>query len=298
MITALHQPVMLESAITALHVQPGKWYLDGTFGRGGHTREILKLGGNVIAFDWDIEAIQYGQATFAEEVANNKLVLIHSSFEYLKQELAQTPFKDQKFAGILFDFGTSTDQLKSSERGFSFEGAGELDMRMDTRLGVKAKDLLAVLSEKQLTQLFQEFGGEQKSHAIARAIVQFREKQGRGPATTSELVDLILRFYPKRTSHLHPATKVFQALRIAVNSELDAITLALPQAYDLLESQGVVTTIAFHEGEDRVAKHVFRTWAEEGKGEILTKKPTTATEEEIEKNPNSRSAKLRIFIKK
>ena len=295
MITAQHQPVLLDTAVAALQVNSGEWYLDATFGRGGHTREIVARGGKVVAFDWDAEAIQYGQATFSEAISAGQLTLVHASFEYLQTQLDQLHI--QKFVGILFDFGTSTDQLKSTERGFSFEGEGELDMRMDTRLGVKAKDLLAVLTEKQLTNLFREYGGEQKAHAIARAISQFRERQGRGPVTTAELVGLITRFYPRRTTHLHPATKVFQALRIAVNSELDAISAALPQAFQVLQPGGVMVTIAFHEGEDRIVKQVFKKWAEQELGTLGSKKPITASEAELLANPNARSAKLRIFKK-
>lgn len=297
MITALHQPVLLNSAVDALQVEPQHWYLDATFGRGGHTREILNRGGQVVAFDWDIEAIQYGTAVFAEAIAAGQLILIHSSFEFLKNEIAQSELETQTFSGILFDFGTSTDQLKSTERGFSFEGEGDLDMRMDTRLGVKAKDLLAVLSEKQMTQLFQEFGGENRAHAIARGISNFREKKGRGPVTTAELVEIVSKSYPRRISHLHPATKVFQALRIAVNSELEAIMQALPQALELLKPGGHLITIAFHEGEDRIAKQLFRSWQEDGKGEVTTKKPISPSQEELQANPNARSAKMRIFIK-
>ena len=297
MITVLHQPVLLKEAVDELKITAGKWYVDATFGRGGHTREILKRGGQVVAFDWDQEAIQYGEATFAEAISAGHLVLIHASFEYLQRELQQSSRKDQLFAGILFDFGTSTDQLKDTERGFSFEGESELDMRMDTRLGVKAKDLLNLLGEKQLTQLFQEYGGEHKARAIAKGIVAYRNKEGKGPSTTTELVALIARVYPYRTSRLNPATKVFQALRIAVNSELDAIALALPQALALLSSPGRIVTIAFHEGEDRIVKQTFKSWESEQLGSLVHKKPMAPSEEEVIQNPNARSAKLRIFVK-
>ena len=207
--------------------------------------------------------------------------------------MLQTKYNIPAPQGILFDFGTSADQLTSGTRGFSFLEDGDLDMRMDTRLGVTAKDLLAVLPEKQLAQLFIEFGGEHESKAIAHAI-----KAAKAPITTTfQLAQLVERTKRERRGHLHPATKVFQALRIAVNSELDEIALALPQALEVVAAGGIIATIAFHEGEDRLAKVAMKTWAQENKGEILTDKPVVASEAEVERNSNSRSAKLRVFRK-
>lgn len=287
-----HRPVLLNETINGLDVQTGKWYLDATFGRGGHTAAILANGGNVIAFDWDAEAINYGKTTFAQELQDKRLILIHSSFGKLKEEIQKLE-NIENIMGILFDFGTSTEQLTSGERGFSFLEDGDLDMRMDTRLGVTAKDLLAVLPEKQLAGLFFEFGGEHQAKAIARAI-----KASRTPITTTkQLAELVEGVKHERRGHLHPATKVFQALRIAVNSELDEISAALPQALDVVAPQGIIATIAFHEGEDRIAKDAFRDWAAANKGEQLTKKPITASETELVENTQARSAKLRLFRK-
>ncbi|HYD35504.1 MAG TPA: 16S rRNA (cytosine(1402)-N(4))-methyltransferase RsmH [Vitreimonas sp.] len=298
----MHKPVLLTEALAALQVKPDQWYIDGTFGRGGHTRVILDQGGRVIAFDWDAEAITYGQETFAAEIADQKLILIRESFEKLQNEISKIQATDWltnlKIAGILFDFGTSTDQLTSSERGFSFAGEGELDMRMDDRLGVKAKDLLMVLPERQLAQLFSEYGGEREARKIARVIV---EKRSRGQAaelsTTHGFAQLIAKTKHERSFHLHPATKVFQALRIAVNGELQAIATALPQAFELLEPGGRIVTIAFHEGEDRLVKTQFQKWDQAGQGELMTKHPLTASEEELTTNNKARSAKLRIIQK-
>ncbi len=291
---AQHQPVMLADTITALDIKPGQWYIDGTFGRGGHTKVILEKGGNVLAFDYDQEAINYGTIFLADYISEGKLILARANFSQLtatvEQYAAQT---DNTFAGILFDFGTSVDQLTNQERGFSFTGNGPLDMRMDDRLGVTAAQLLAALSEQQLADSFREYGGEEAARAIAKAIVT--QRRSNPIQTTSQLVDLISRVKRNR-SKLHPATKVFQALRIIVNGELDNIADVLPQAIKLLQPGGRVVTIAFHEGEDRLVKHFFRAQEQAGHGEALDLlQPDQA---EVDKNPRSRSAKLRIFIKK
>lgn len=294
---ALHAPVMLSEAIEALNVQPGKWYVDGTFGRGGHTRAILAKGGNVIALDHDQEAIQYGQIHFVQEIEAGNLVLIRTNFDAMTNAIKLSKLITQEakdnLAGILFDFGTSVDQLTNQERGFSFFGDGPLDMRMDDRLGVTAAQLLAVLSEQQLAQVFREFGGEEAAKAIARTIVQER---GKKPITTTqELVSIIAKSKRKRDK-LHPATKVFQALRIVVNSELDNIKSALPQALELVQENGVIVTIAFHEGEDRIVKQTFKKWEEAGRvTNADLQKPSV---QEINENPRSRSAKLRVCTKK
>lgn len=288
-----HTPVLLAESISALEIQPKAWYVDGTFGLGGHTRAILENGGNVIAFDWDKEAIARGSEQFAIEIAAGALILLHRPFSELLSATEPYLKNGLQIMGILFDFGTNTPQLTSGERGFSFLSEGPLDMRMDDRLGVQAKDLLAVLSEKQLARIFIEFGGEHEAKQVARAI-----KQSATPITTTlQLANLIERAKHERRGHLHPATKVFQALRIAVNSELDEIAVALPQALKVVAKGGLIATIAFHEGEDRIAKQLMRDWEQQGYGSSTTKKPILATEEEIARNSNSRSAKLRVFRK-
>lgn len=291
---ALHQPVMLEDTIDALQIKPGHWYIDGTFGRGGHTSVILSKGGNVLALDYDQEAILYGTTFFADHIESGRLLLARANFTQLSATVAE--FKDQtnnQFSGILFDFGTSVDQLTNQERGFSFNGNGPLDMRMDDRLGVTAAQLIAVLSERQLSETFSEFGGEEASKSIAKAIVSQRKLTP--IQTTSQLADLVSRVKRNRNK-IHPATKVFQALRIIVNSELDNISEVLPLALTLVQSGGRIVTIAFHEGEDRLVKHFFKAQEQMGKGEPLDLlQPDQA---EVDKNPRSRSAKLRVFIKK
>lgn len=287
---ALHKPVMLQEAIDALNVSPNNWYIDATFGRGGHTRAILNNGGNVIAFDHDQEAVSYGQIHFVQELEKGNLVLKRANFSQMKSSLEKYSVDIQ---GILFDFGTSVDQLTDQNRGFSFTGNGPLDMRMDDRLGVTAAQLLAALNEQQLSRMFKEYGGEEAARAIAKSIVS--ERKNAPIETTQQLVALIARTKRKREK-LHPATKVFQALRMVVNSEVDSMQEALPQALESIVSNGVIVTIAFHEGEDRVVKQQFKEWHDQKKGTAHPLiKPSIS---EIEDNPRSRSAKLRVFSKK
>lgn len=290
-----HITVMLKDAVEALEVKPGYWYVDGTFGRGGHTQKILEAGGKVIAFDFDQAAINFGKEKFASQIETGKLILVRENFSNLSDTIINLQTNNQvtKIDGILFDFGTSTQQLTSKQRGFSFEGEGPLDMRMDQRLGVQAKDLLAIIPEKQLAELFRDMGGEQDANRIAKAI----KKSPTPIKTTKQLADLVLKVKGRRSSKIHPATKVFQALRIAVNTELDNISQMLPQALNLISDGGKIVTIAFHEGEDRIVKHTFKTWESRKLGYNLTKKPTSPSQSEINNNQRSRSAKMRVFIK-
>lgn len=290
-----HITVFLDQAIELLNVKPDCWYIDATFGGGGHTRNILSKGGKVLAFDFDEQAIEMGLEAFAQEIAKQQLILVQANFADLEKVVAENKLTGQ-IDGLIFDFGTSTDQLMSEERGFSFSGLGELDMRMDKNLGVKAKDLLALLSEKQLTEVFSTYGGELEAKKIAKAIVAQR-KAGRFISTNQDLVKLVEKNKSYR-GKTHPATKVFQALRIVVNDELANIEQVLPQALQVVNQGGRIVTIGFHEGEDRQFKVAFRNWEEKGFGTIVTKKAIEPSEEEVQKNPRSRSAKLRAFEKK
>lgn len=292
-----HVSVLKTEAIEALQLQPKKWYIDATFGRGGHTRVMLDNGANVLAIDCDQAAIEFGQETFAQEIADGSLILVRSNFDLITKVWTESkPLHGQTHAaGVLFDFGVSSPQLSTPERGFSFQTDGPLDMRMDNNLGVQAKDMLAVLSEKQLADTFYVYGGEVHSRKLAKLIVAARKRK---PFTrTRELADFIEQHQP-RTGHLHPATKVFQALRIVVNSELQSIETGLPQALEILDEGGRVVTISFHEGEDRIVKHVFHACEEKNEGKQLDKKAVTPSNGELIENPRARSAKLRIFERK
>ncbi len=298
---ALHQPVMLTEAIDHLNVQSDAWYVDATFGRGGHTQAILDKQAKVIALDVDREAIAYGQEQFETEIESKRLILIKANFAQLEETINGLREKHSHLTainGVLFDFGTSLDQVRASHRGFSFEQPqAPLDMRMDEKLGVTAADLLNILSVKQLTQLFREYGGEHQAKKIAQAIDRYRGKERENPIKTAGELVKIVKQVKSRRSHLHPATKVFQALRIAVNDELGSIEAALPQALEITAPEGRIVTISFHAGEDRLAKHTFKDWQQQEKGEILTSKPLTPAEEEVKRNPSARSAKLRAFKK-
>ena len=197
-------------------------------------------------------------------------------------------------AGILYDLGLSSHQLEHSGRGFSFQKDEPLDMRSDPKLKVTAANLVNGLAESELTKLFEKYGEESHARAVAGAII--RSRWDRPISNSKELAGIISRVV-RRKSKLHPATKVFQALRIAVNDELNNLKSSLPPAFGMLENGGRLVVISFHSLEDRIVKKFFREVEEEGKGRILTKKPTTSSEEEIERNPRARSAKLRAIVK-
>lgn len=258
-----HIPVLLKEALEALDVKPGKKYIDCTYGGGGHTRAIEKAGGIVLTIDQDPDA----QAAVLE------------NFAHLKNIAQRTGFSP--VAGILFDLGVSSHQLETPQRGFSFNLDAPLDMRM-SQVGPSAADLVNVGSEKELANLFWKFGEERASRAIARAIVANRPVK-----TTNQLAQIILRVRHKTAGdRTHPATRVFQALRIAVNDELTSLEEALPQAVDLLEPGGRLVVISFHSLEDRIVKNFLKT------GRLI--KPTA---EEIKSNPRARSAKMRVYEK-
>jgi len=293
-----HITVMLKEAVDFLQIEKGAWYVDCTFGRGGHSKAILEKGGKVIAFDFDQKSIEKGEENFAKEIKDGDLILIRENFNKLTEVLEKTKKKKNisEISGILFDFGTSTDQLMSEERGFSFSNEyAELDMRMDNRLGVKASDLLKVLTTKQVAKIFRDFGGEGRARAIAKNIENMKHDNPENLNTVGALLMAVSQTYGDKRGKTNPATKVFQALRIVVNDEINNIEQALPQALDNVKPGGRVITISFHEGEDRMSKQTLSGWEAEGKGEKISNKAIKPSEEELEKNPRSRSARLRVF---
>lgn len=296
-----HITVLLQEAVDALQVKPNQWYLDATLGGGGHTQAILDQGGKVVGLDFDEDAIVKAQQKFKAVADRGSVVLIRENFDKLSTVISalKAAQKIDSISGILFDFGTSTDQLMNEARGMSFASeSAVLDMRMDNRLGVKAADLLKLLGIKQLTEVFRDLGGEENAKGIAKAIVAMREKNPNQLETVGALVTLIAQHKPHRNGRLHPATKVFQALRIVVNDELDNISRVLPQAINEVAPGGRIVTIAFHEGEDRLVKQTFAHWEEQQRGVRVTKKPLQPSEVELAQNPRSRSAKLRVFERK
>jgi len=285
-----HIGVLLQEAVDYLNVKPHQKYIDATIGGGGHSFEILKRGGNVLGIDMDQEAIDYVEARIKKE----SLILVRGNFKDIKQIAKDHGFA--KVAGIIFDLGVSNHQLETSERGFSFQKDAPLDMRMDKNLAVTAADLVNSLTKGELYELFTKFGEEIFSRAISSAIV--RARQLKKIETTGELANIVSSAVSNRGNKgIHPGTKVFQSLRIVVNDEINNLKQALPQAVSLLESHGRLVVIAFHSLEDRIVKHTFAAWQKEKKGIILTKKPLTPEEKEINENRRSRSAKLRVFEK-
>ena len=300
---AFHIPVLLSEVTKGLAISEGKKYVEATVGGGGHTEEILREGGIVLGIDCDPEAIEH----VGRKVKNN-LTLVRENFAHLKEIGKRTGF--EKVAGILFDLGVSSHQLETDYRGFSFNTNAPLDMRMDPTLSVTAADLVNGLNEGELDELFKKYSEEYHSRAIARAIVRARAI---APiATCNQLAEVVIkarrqsrfertpacrRLKHQRLAGRHPAMRVFQALRIAVNDELNNLRQALPQAVELLEKGGRLVVLSFHSLEDRIVKNFFKEKEKKGILQVLTKKPIRPSREEIKANPRSRSAKLRIAEK-
>ncbi len=300
-----HYTVMKNEAVDALNCQDGLIYVDCTLGGGGHSELILKRiqpNGRLISFDVDQDAIDAA----TERLKNYKnLTIVKNSYTNIKQV-----FKDlgiEKITGgILFDLGASYHQLTKQERGFSFSKEAPLDMRFNMDSDFSAYDVVNNYKEEELVKIFSEYGEERFSKRIAKAIVQ--KRQAKPIQTTTELADIIVDATPKIKSSIHPATRVFQAIRIEVNHELQNVKNTLMDVLDLLDFNAIISVISFHSLEDRVVKHVFKYYStrchcEKNQMicncpppilELVNKKPIMATEQEIKENPPSRSAKLRV----
>jgi 16S rRNA (cytosine1402-N4)-methyltransferase len=291
-----HVPVLLNQAIEFLNLRAGATVADCTLGMAGHASEIVRvLGptGHLIGFDRDPEALELAKARLAR-VANElgsqapRVTLIDEAFSSIARHV-----EPASLDGILADFGVSSLQLNEARRGFSFMAEGNLDMRMDTRRGPTAEQVVNEASERELADLIYEYGEERRSRRIARAIVR-----GRPVTTTGQLARIVAAAAPAmKQDRIHPATRTFQALRIYVNRELDEIRALLGAASALLKPSGRLVVISFHSLEDRIAKDSLREGARQGIWEVLTKKPVTPGEDEMERNPRSRSAKLRAAEK-
>lgn len=295
-----HVQVMLSEVLEYLSVQKGKWYVDCNLGGGGHTGGILDKGGCVLGIDLDSDAVAEVKENYKLQRSidpavdtNDKLILVQSNFAKIREIVEE---KQIIPAGVLFDLGVSTHQLDEASRGFSFNKDALLDMRMDQNYGASAKDLVNGLHEGELEELFTKYGEEFQAKRIAKRIVE--ERQNRPIETTRELAEIVAGVYHKsKGDRVHPATKVFQALRIAVNDELNNLKEALPASFEVLEKGGRLVVISFHSLEDRIVKNYFKGLDESGVARILIDKPVTPTEEEIARNPRSRSAKLRVVEK-
>ena len=288
-----HKAVLINEVVTYLKPEPHKTYLDVTFGGGSHTRALLEAEPNctVIAVDWDTKAIEMNAPALKEEFGD-RFKILWGNFAHLKFLLKKEGI--EKVDGILADFGTSQFQIHH-RAGFSFATNTPLDMRMSpAHQIITAKIILNSASEKELIVIFKEYGEEFSARPIARAIVA--QRTIKPFATTGDLIDVIETVKPrKRDQPIHPATKVFQALRIVVNKELDNITAFLSQAVSLLSPQARLVCISFHSLEDRIVKQFFREQKEDLV--IVTPKVITGSPDEISVNPSSRSAKLRAAEK-
>jgi 16S rRNA (cytosine1402-N4)-methyltransferase len=299
-----HVPVMLAEVLEGLRVRPEGTYLDGTFGRGGHAREVLsRLGpsGRLLLMDRDPEAIASAEREFA---ADARVAILQASFA----DLAQWTETEAGLDGVLLDLGVSSPQLDDPSRGFSFQSEGPLDMRMDPTRGPSAAQWLAAADEKEIADVLWRHGEERMSRRIARAIVErIRE---RPLATTRDLADLVARSIGHRERHKHPATRTFQALRIQVNGELDALTRGLEAARARLKPGGRLAVISFHSLEDRIVKQFIRGAVAQPVRRGLPPpdvappdligvgKAVFAGEDEVAANPRARSAVLRIAEKR
>lgn len=293
-----HQSVLLHEVIEGLDLHDGDVVVDGTVGSAGHSEAMFVTGKDirVIAFDLDQGALARSQARLAQY--SDKVTFVHSGFQDIAKVLGE--LKIERVNKILFDFGLSSEEIDESGRGFSFQKDEPLLMTLQSEVSTStltARDVVNDWSEESLTEIIRGFGEERFAGRIARAIAENREV---APIeTTAQLRDIIYHAVPTfyRTGRIHPATRTFQAIRIAVNGELMAIEKGLKDGFAHLARGGRIAAISFHSLEDRIVKQYFRTLADEGEAMILTKKPIVPTEAEEKQNPRSRSAKLRVLQK-
>lgn len=293
---------MTQEVLHFMACYPGGIYVDGTLGMGGHASAILKASnpdGKLIGIEWDEESLNIARETLAP--FGTRAVFVHDTFANMKSALQSLGY--ESVDGILLDLGISSYQIEKSDRGFSFKGEQALDMRMDMRGRLTARDIVNRFPEKELERIIQEYGEEPWARKIAKAIVRARAKQS--VETTAELVSIIT----SATQHkphfvkIHPATRTFQALRIAVNRELEYLATAITDAVSLLKPGGRICVISFHSLEDRIVKNCFRdlekTGPETGKAILvrMTRKPARPSLDECASNPRARSARLRAAEK-
>jgi len=298
-----HYPVLLTEIISIITPQYGGTFIDCTFGQGGYTKRILKFKNtNVIALDRDLESLKK-----VEEIQKEfKHRFLFKNIKF--SELTNLKLKDENIKGVIFDLGYSYTQIKDPKKGLSFETIGELNMRMGIN-DFSAKEVINILDEKELAQIFKYFGDEKDSNRIAHNIVEDRETR---KITTEELVRIIESSKRKKIRKTHSATKVFQALRIFVNKEVSELIYGLINAAKVVKKDGIIAVVTFHSLEDKIVKYFFKSLSEnksisrympKGKEKLnlftsINKKPILPSEEEIKQNPPSRSAKLRYVIKK
>lgn len=306
-----HETVLLKETIDGLEINPNGTYVDCTLGGAGHTQYLLSQltdKGHIYAFDQDIQAIQNAEVVLEEAIEKGQITLIHNNFRNITEELRkhQVSYLD----GIYFDLGVSSPQLDQAERGFSYHQEAPLDMRMDQRQTLDAKEVVNQWSYEDLVRIIYRYGEEKFAKRIARSIEKYRADKE--IETTTELAEIIKSAIPAATRRTggHPAKRTFQAIRIAVNDELGAVEDALEQSLNLLKVEGRLAVISFHSLEDRLVKQLFKQVSElpelppnlpvlpdavNADYQLVNRKPITASEMELENNNRSRSAKLRII---
>lgn len=287
-----HDPVMLREILEILPLKEGSTAVDGTLGLAGHAGEMLDrvgLTGRFLGLDWDESMLAIARERIGQKGA--QVELVHADYRELPKEMRRLGWEAD---GILLDLGLNSAQIEDSERGIAFKEEGPLDMRMDRSQGEPASSMLNRMSLDQLERVLWEFGDEKWARAIARKIVERRKESPL--RTTQDLVDCVLAAIPVRArdKRIHPATRTFQAVRIAVNAELEDLDQTISEIGRCLKPGGVLAVLSYHSGEDRAAKHAMKELAAEG-FEELYKKPAVPSAEEIARNPRSRSAKLRAI---
>ncbi|TXH02124.1 MAG: 16S rRNA (cytosine(1402)-N(4))-methyltransferase RsmH [Candidatus Moraniibacteriota bacterium] len=300
-----HVPVLLKAVLNLMTFEPGIRMVDATLGGGGYTRALLeRIGpqGSLMAFDWDKQAIERFRERYHEDpvvqqaLAENRLHLLQRPYSELSSALREVHWSGVQ--GIVADLGLSSLQLDDAERGLSFLVDGPLDMRLNSRETVTAADIVNHWSRESLAELFRVYGDEGEALRIAEAVVQTRKRQPL--LRTMALADLVKQnvVAARRRGRIHPATKVFQALRMAVNSETEELKSLLAAIHQELLPFGKCCIVSFHSGEDGLVKRTFQEWVAQGGWQLITRKPQVPTEDEVLLNPRSRSAKLRCIQKK
>ncbi len=287
---------MVKEALDYLNLQPGQFIVDATLGTGGHAQAILPRilpGGRLIGIDRDEDSLKIAQERLSD--FKDSCDFVYGNFSELEAILKLLNLK--KVDGILLDLGVSSYQLDNPERGFSFRNSGPLDMRLDKNSYISAYDLINNLNEDEISTMLKVFGEERWHNRIARFLVRERERQP--ISTTEELKSIVLRAIPAKfhEHRIHPATRTFQAVRIAVNRELESLEIALNRSVENLSKSGRICVISFHSLEDRIIKLNFRRQSSEGLIKVLTPKPLVPAQAETTDNPSSRSAKLRAAEK-
>lgn len=287
---APHVPVMLAACLEGLGVRTGQWYVDGTFGAGGHSRALLAAGASVLAIDQDPNVRPFAERLAAEQGARERFIFVAGNFRHLDAHVKTAGLSS--VAGVLLDLGVSSMQLDEAERGFAFRQEGPLDMRMGEE-SLDAAEVVNTYAQEELAAIIYRYGEERHSRRVARRIAEAREQER--ITTTEQLADIVASAYPPGRRREHPARRTFQALRIYVNDELGALEDGLGAAARALEPGGRLVVLSYHSLEDRIVKHT----AKEHEGlEPIHKKPLSASDEEILQNPRARSAKLRTIRKR